>query len=209
MADPQPDQAPEPTSAADDAGLSGAEIDRAVKAGLGDRRRRRAGVSRAFRAIKAQHAAQRTLFENVADLLTRSASSTPFLVLHLVWFCVWIPWNAGWLGLRPFDPYPFGLLTMVVSLEAIFLTIFVLISQGRESAIAELREEVALQVNLRTEEETTKALQLLAGLYTRLGYKVGEDQELMQMLQPLDPQAIEAELSEQIKESARARTRRS
>ena len=67
---------------------------------------------------------------------------------------------------------------MVVSLEAIFLSIFVLMAQKRESAIAELREELALQVNLRIEEEMTKTLQLVAGLYTRLGHRVAEDPEL-------------------------------
>src|SRR5690349_24242941 len=89
---------------------------------------------------------------------------------------------------------------MVVSLEAIFLSIFVLMSQNRESAIAELREEVTLQVNLRMEEEVTKTLQLVAGLYTRLGYRMGEDAELHDMLQPLDASAIEAELIAQIRE---------
>jgi uncharacterized membrane protein len=173
-----------------------------------DRRRRRAGVSRAFRAVKAQHSAERTLFENLADRLTGLASSTPFLFVHLLWFGVWIIWNSGITPLQPFDPYPFGFLTMVVSLEAIFLSIFVLMSQGRESAIAELREEITLQVNLRTEEEITKVLQLLAGLYGRLGYKVGEDAELLEMLQPLDPQAIEQDLLEQIAESLKARTKR-
>jgi uncharacterized membrane protein len=165
-----------------------------------DRRRRRAGLNRAFRAVKAQHAAKRTLVENVADRLTGVASSTPFLLLHLVWFGGWIIWNSGLTPLRPFDPYPFGFLTMVVSLEAIFLSIFVLMSQNRESAIAELREEVMLQVNLRMEEELTKTLQLLAGLYGRLGYKVGEDAELLEMLQPLDAHALEKELAEQIRE---------
>jgi uncharacterized membrane protein len=163
-----------------------------------DRRRRRAGVNRAFRAVKAQHAAERTAFENFADRLTRVASSTPFLVLHLVWFGIWIVWNSGVTPLRPFDPYPFGFLTMVVSLEAIFLSIFVLMSQSREAAIAELREEVTLQVNLRMEEEITKTLQLVAGLYGRLGYKVGADEELVEMLQPLDALAIERELLAQL-----------
>jgi uncharacterized membrane protein len=116
-----------------------------------------------------------------------------------VWFAAWICWNSGVFGLRDFDPFPFGLLTLVVSLEAIFLSIFVLMAQGREAAIAELREEVTLQVNLRTEAEVTKTLQLLAGLYTRLGQKLGEDDELRQMLQPLDPQDIERELIEQIR----------
>ena len=167
-----------------------------------ERRRRRAGVNRAFRAVKAQHAAELSLVEQVADRLTAFASSTPFLLFHVAWFVVWIPWNAGWLGLRPFDPYPFGFLTMVVSLEAIFLSIFVLMSQNREAAIAELREEVMLQVNLRMEEEITKTLQLVAGLYGRLGYKVGEDAELLEMLQPLDALAIERDLLEQIRDCA-------
>lgn len=163
-----------------------------------DRRERRRAVKRAVRAVKAEHAASQTAMEGVADALTRIASSTPFFVLHLVWFGAWIAWNTGLLGIAPFDPYPFGLLTMVVSLEAIFLSIFVLMSQSRESAIAELREEMMLQVNLRMEEEVTKTLQLVAGLYTRLGHRVAEDTELRDMLQPLDAEQIERELIEQI-----------
>jgi uncharacterized membrane protein len=85
-----------------------------------------------------------------------------------------------------------------VSLEAIFLSIFVLMAQRRESAIAELREELGLQVGLRVEQEVTKTLQLVAGLYTRLGLRVGDDPELTRMLQPLDVHAIERDLLEQI-----------
>ena len=189
---PVPPLVPHPATTSPDGTLDGAP---AI-----ERRSRRAGLNRAFRAVKAQHASKRTLVENVADRLTGVASSTPFLLLHLVWFGVWIIWNSGLTPLRPFDPYPFGFLTMVVSLEAIFLSIFVLMSQNREAAIAELREEVMLQVNLRMEEELTKTLQLLAGLYGRLGYKVGEDAELLEMLQPLDAHALEKELQEQIRE---------
>ncbi|HUR17207.1 MAG TPA: DUF1003 domain-containing protein, partial [Candidatus Limnocylindrales bacterium] len=107
-----------------------------------ERRRRRTVANLAFGAIKAQHAAYRSPLERFADRLNSFASSTPFLVCHAVWFGIWISWNTGLLGLRPFDPFPFGLLTMVVSLEAIFLSIFVLMAQQRESAIAELREEL-------------------------------------------------------------------
>lgn len=163
-----------------------------------DRRRRRLVVNRAFGAIKAKHAAERTLMQSVADFLNDVASSTPFFVLHVVWFLVWIPWNSGWIGLKPFDPFPFGLLTMVVSLEAIFLSIFVLMAQKRESAIAELREELMLQVNLRMEEEVTKTLQLVAGLYTRLGHRVAEDPELADMMQPLDVVGLEHDVEAQI-----------
>lgn len=175
------------------------DIQQAIQSTPEERRLRRVSSANAFGAIKAQHASRLTRIERVADGLTRVASSTPFLVGHLLWFGGWVSWNMGAFGLRPFDPFPFGLLTMVVSLEAIFLSIFVLMAQGRESAIAELREEVTLQVNLRTEAEVTKVLQLLAGLYTRQGYRLGEDDELKQMLQPLDPTDIERELIEQIR----------
>jgi len=186
--------------------MSSPEIDPATLSALGDdppdRRRRKLVANRAFVALKAQHAAERTATEAGADNLNEIASSTPFLVTHLVWFSIWIPWNLGWLGLRPFDPFPFGLLTMVVSLEAIFLSIFVLMAQKRESAIAELREELALQVNLRIEEESTKTLQLVAGLYTRLGHRVAEDPELVAMMQPLDVASLERALASQIAEAA-------
>ena len=94
---------------------------------------------------------------------------------------------------------------MIVSLEAIFLSIFVLMAQKRESAIAELREELALQVNLRIEEESTKTLQLVAGLYTRLGHRVADEPELREMMQPLDVAGLERALQSQIAEAAAAR----
>jgi uncharacterized membrane protein len=172
-----------------------------------DRRRRRLLANRAFGALKAQHNAERTLVEAVADELNDFAASTPYLVAHAIWFVIWIPWNLGWLGLPKFDPFPFGLLTMIVSLEAIFLSIFVLMAQKRESAIAELREELALQVNLRIEEEMTKTLQLVAGLYTRLGHRVAEDEELRQMMQPLDVAGLERALQLQIAEAPAQRRR--
>jgi uncharacterized membrane protein len=172
-----------------------------------DRRRRRLVANRAFGAIKAQHAASRSRIARTADRLNTIASSTPFLVSHALWFGAWILWNTGFFGAAAFDPYPFGLLTMIVSLEAIFLSIFVLMAQKRESAIGELREEMSLQVALRLEEEVTKTLQLVAGLYTRLGHKVAEDPELHEMLQPLNVAEIERELILQIETAAQVRHR--
>jgi uncharacterized membrane protein len=118
---------------------------------------------------------------------------------------VWILWNTGVIRLKPFDPYPFGFLTMVVSLEAIFLSIFVLMAQQRESAIAELREELGLQVSVRVEQEVTKTLQLVAGLYTRMGHRVSDDPELHRMLEPLDVRGIERDLLEQIEAATEAK----
>lgn len=157
--------------------------------------------TQAFRAIKARHAGERSRMEIIATWLTEFASSTGFFLCHVLAFGIWIVWNLGFMGLPAFDPFPYGLLTMIVSLEAIFLSIFVLMTQGRESAIGELREELTLQVNLRIEEEITKTLHLVAGLYTRLGHTIGDDPELREMLRPLDPESIEREVTEQINEA--------
>ena len=170
-----------------------------------ERRKRRTVANLAIGAIKAQHASHRSHLERFVDRLNTFASSTPFLVVHAVWFGAWILWNSGLFGVTQFDPFPFGLLTMVVSLEAIFLSIFVLMAQQRESAIAELREELSLQVSLRVEQEVTKTLQLVAGLYTRMGHRVSDDPELHRMLQPLDVKAIERDLLQQIEAATEAR----
>jgi uncharacterized membrane protein len=157
-----------------------------------------AGALRARRALKAEHMNARSRMQILADKLTSVASSGPFLAFHALWFSVWIAWNAGLLGLEPFDPFPFGFLTLVVSLEAIFLAIFILMSQSREAEIAELREEVTLQVDLRIEAEVTKTLQLVAGLYRRLNLELSDDPELREMLRPLDEKRIEADMKMQI-----------
>jgi len=165
----------------------------------GERRlRRSAGINKAFRAIKAQHSANRSQMEIIADRMIGFASSTPFLVIHAFIFIGWIYWNLPFSGLKKFDPYPYGMLTTIVSLEAIFLSIFVLMTQSRESRIGELREELTLQVNLRMEEEITKTLHLVAGLYARLNLALADDPELRAMLEPLDPKRMEQDLSEQI-----------
>ena len=165
------------------------------------RMRRSTGINTAFRAIKAQHAANRSAMEVLADRMIGFASSTPFLVVHAALFIAWILWNVPGIPLPRFDPYPYGMLTTIVSLEAIFLSIFVLMTQSRESRIGELREELTLQVNLRMEEEITKTLHLVAGLYARLGLKMADDPELKGMLEPLDPKRIEQDLVDQISES--------
>src|SRR5688572_8532720 len=168
----------------------------------GERRTRRSvGLNTAFRAIKAEHSSNRTRMEVLADRMISVASSTWFLIAHVLAFLLWILINAPLPGMPQFDPYPFGMLTTIVSLEAIFLAIFVLMSQSRESRIGELREELTLQVNLRIEEEVTKTLHLVAGLYTRLGHTLSNDPDLKEMLKPLDPAQMEREVTEQIQDA--------
>ena len=162
-------------------------------------RRRRLIADRRLQAAKARYASGRTGFEVLSDSVADATGSMQFLIAHVLWFLIWILLNIGIGRLEPFDPYPFGLLTMIVSLEAICLSIFILMTQNRDAQIAELRDEVTLEVNLRIEEEVTKSLQLITGLYRRLNLPLAEDPELLRMLQPLDAGEIERELANQIR----------
>ncbi len=101
-------------------------------------------------------------------------------------------------GMEPIDPFPFGLLTMVVSLEAIFLAIIVLISQNREARVAELREEVELYINTYAENEITKVMYLLTLLIEKSGIDVSKDEDLKDMLISIDSDAVENELEKQL-----------
>jgi uncharacterized membrane protein len=87
--------------------------------------------------------------DQIADRITRFAGSMLFVYVHVAWFAAWIMINE--LTPNPFDPFPFGLLTMIVSLEAIFLSTFVMISQNREAQRAELRSELDFETNVRAE----------------------------------------------------------
>jgi uncharacterized membrane protein len=161
-------------------------------------RRARRGADRKMEAVKARYASDRSWLERLADAMTQMAGGSAFLVGHVIAFTGWILLNIGLRGLPPFDPFPFGFLTMIVSLEAIVLSIFILMSQNRESAISELRAEVTLEINFCVEEEVTKALQLITGLYSRLNVPLADDPELREMLQPLDKERIEREIAGQI-----------
>ena len=136
----------------------------------------------------------------LADDLTSFFGSIWFLFLNLSLFIFWILANTGNLPSVPvFDPYPFVLLTTMVSLEAIALTTVVLMSQTRQSYINTLRAEMDMQVNLISEREITKALSLLSAILEEKGVKL-KDQELRDMLKKLDTSYIERTLAEQLNE---------
>jgi uncharacterized membrane protein len=113
----------------------------------------------------------RTMQGRVSDLITDFSGSMAFVYLHAVWFGLWVLLNVGKIHvpyLTEFDPYPFGLLTLVVSLEAIFLSTFVLISQNRLACASEKRAELDLQVNLLAEQKTTKVIEMLDNIAREL-----------------------------------------
>jgi uncharacterized membrane protein len=151
------------------------------------------------RSVKARADEKRSWSERMADRLTTAFGSMVFLVLNVVWFVVWIVINVGLIpGIEPFDPFPFGFLTMVVSLEAIALAIIVLMSQNRAAKIAELREEVDLQVNILTEKELTKLLRIVTLLAEKEGINLAQDKELRAMLRPSDTEKIEEAVKQEV-----------
>ena len=118
----------------------------------------------ALAEMQRQSLAERSLQDRAADAITDFAGSMTFVYVHAVWFSIWVLLNVGLLRIphvTEFDPFPFGLLTMVVSLEAIFLSTFILVSQNRQAKLAERRAEIDLQVNLLAEQKATKVLEML------------------------------------------------
>jgi uncharacterized membrane protein len=107
----------------------------------------------ASRNINQEAEDRRTPTMKVADWIATASGSIPFLLIHCVIFAVWIVLNVGWVKFGDFDPFPFGLLTMVVSLEAIILSVFVLLSQNRQAARERVRNDIEYEVNLKAEME--------------------------------------------------------
>ena len=151
------------------------------------------------KSIKAKAAAKRSFIEIVADRTTELLGSTPFLIVNVLIFIAWIVVNTGLIpGVKPFDKFPFPLLTTSVSLEAIILAILVLSSQNRASKVADLREEVQLQVNVITEEEITRMLWMLVLLLKKNGIPIPKDERLQEMLRETDVEKIEKRMKKQI-----------
>ena len=144
--------------------------------------------------LRAKHARSRNLQDRLADAITERSGRLSFVYLHIIWFGVWIVLNAGWLGMKPFDPYPYGLLTTVVSLEAIFLSTFVLISQNRLSEEADRRAELDLHIGLLTEAELTRVLKMLHAIQDKLGIDGDDQQELADLEMPTRPEDVLAEI---------------
>jgi len=148
--------------------------------------------------------------ERISDSITRFSGSTIFVYIHVVWFGLWILLNINLIRLprvSEFDPFPFGLLTMIVSLEAIFLSTFVLISQNRMSAMSEKRAELDLQVNMLAEQKAAKTLELLEHIaqqldtvYDRFNYKT--DPEIQALKVSPEPHEVLQVMEEAVKGEA-------
>jgi len=139
-------------------------------------------------ALEEEALHSRSLGDRISDAITHFSGSISFIILHVLWFVAWIVVNVGLIPeAAPFDPFPFNFLTLVVSLEAIFLSTFVLMSQNRVSHQADKRAHLDLQVNLLAEQEATMMLQMLQRICHHLGLEAEtSDDEVQRLIRKTD-----------------------
>jgi uncharacterized membrane protein len=151
-------------------------------------------------ALEQEALHSRSFADRISDAITRFSGSGSFIILHVLWFAAWIIANMGLIsGISPFDPFPFNFLTLIVSLEAIFLSTFVLMSQNRMSHQADKRAHLDLQVNLLAEQETTLMLKMLQRLCRHWGLD-GEvlDEETQHLVKKTDVHILVNELEKEL-----------
>jgi len=153
--------------------------------------------------LRAHSSMERSFQERLADGITGFSGRMLFIYLHAAWFGGWLLLNTGRLGIHPFDPYPYGLLTMIVSLEAIFLSTFVLLSQNRLSEESDRRADLDLHVGLLTEVELTRVLKMLHAIQTKMGIEPQETAELADLELTTNPEDVLAEIERLRKRQAR------
>ena len=139
--------------------------------------------------------ARRGISDRVVDAISAFCGTTVFVWVHVIWFAGWIIANTA-PHLRHFDPFPFQFLTLVVSLEAILLSTFILISQNRQGLIAERRNHLDLQINLLAEQESTKTLILLARIARKLGVDECDSPDLRCLEEEVQPERLASQIEE-------------
>ena len=136
----------------------------------------------------------RSASDRIADAVTAFAGRMAFVYVHLVLYGAWIVVNLGWVpGVERFDP-TFVALAMVASVEAIFLSTFILISQNRSQRQADRRAEMDLQISLLAEHELTRAIQMLDDIARRLGASRPPEQELAEIEKDVAPERVAEEI---------------
>lgn len=154
------------------------------------------------KTFRGKYYIKRTPLEKFADKVTKFSGSFKFLAFNIIWFVIWFAINLGLItDAKVFDPYPFGLLTLIVSLEAIILTVVVLISQNREVTINDLRSEIDASIDVISETKISKALHILTKIAEKNGIDLSDDKELKEMIQPIDKLLMESEFEEEVKEA--------
>jgi uncharacterized membrane protein len=155
----------------------------------------------AMRKLEQLAVTRRNLADRIAEFVARFCGSITFVWIHAALFTFWIGWNVM-PKLPHFDPYPFTFLILCVSLEAIYLSAFILISQNYEMRISERRNQLDLQINLLAEQENTKMLQMLDRMARKLGVSEEDDAEVRVLEQATRPDKLADQIEKEFRERA-------
>jgi uncharacterized membrane protein len=134
---------------------------------------------------------RRSLSDRIGDAVATQAGKMWFIVFHVICFAAWLLLNRG---NATFDPFPFAFLMMIVSLESTFLSLFILMSQNRSNAQADRRNHLDLQINLLSEDENTKMLQMLQALCEHHNLAIAKDPEITAMTRRTEIKEVLSEL---------------
>ena len=154
----------------------------------------------AMRQLEEVAMARRTGADRVASAIARFCGHMTFVWIHVAIFAGWIAYNSlPWFD--AFDPYPFTFLTLVVSLEAIFLSTFILISQNYDMRISERRNQLDLQINLLAEQENTKMLQIMERIARKVGANVADDPQVHALEEATRPESLVEQIEDAFHEA--------
>jgi len=133
--------------------------------------------------------------DRVARMIARFCGSMTFVWVHVVGFAGWIAINLV-PGVKHIDPFPFTFLTFIVSLEAIFLSTFILISQNQDTRITDRRNHLDLQINLLSEQENTKMLMMLQAIAEKVGARIDRDEDMAVLAQETELEKVVAQIEQ-------------
>ena len=159
----------------------------------------------AIAEMQARLEERRGWVDRLADLIANFSGSMGFVLVHVGWFVLWFLWNTGVIpGVKKFDPYPFILLAMIVSVEGVLLSTFVLMKQNRMQRKSDARDHVNLQIDLLAEEEVTKSLCLLRAICRKMEISEAEmDPELEEMTETTSVDTLAGDVQKELIEGER------
>ena len=140
---------------------------------------------------------ERTRSDLVAEAIANFCGSMTFVWVHVVWFGAWVAINVA-PGVPHLDPFPFTFLTLVVSLEAIFLSTFILISQNHDTKISERRNHLDLQINLLSEQENTKMIAMLQAIGAKVGADFAPDPHVQALSEATEPEKLVQQIQSRV-----------
>ena len=138
---------------------------------------------------------EKTTSDRVARLIAKFCGSMTFVWVHVIGFAGWIAINLV-PGVKHIDPFPFTFLTFIVSLEAIFLSTFILISQNQDARVTDRRNHLDLQINLLSEQENTKMLMMLRAIAEEVGARIDRDEEMAVLAQETELEKVVAQIEQ-------------